>query len=53
MSTHVLLNLIKELRKSEKIRGLPSIYVFFATNKFNNTKEQMLDSISYDFKIIL
>ena len=33
MSAHVLLNLSNELRKSDKMRGLPSIfYHFFATS---------------------
>ena len=47
MSAHVLLNLLKELRKSDKMRGLPSILLLFRNefNKFNNTGAQMLDSI--------
>ena len=32
MSAHVLLNLLNELGKIDKMRGLPSIYPFFATN---------------------
>ena len=38
MSAHVLLNLLKELRKSDKIRGLSSILLLFCNkfNKFNN-----------------
>ena len=35
MSAHVLLNLLNELRKKDKMRGLPSIlpfYRFFATS---------------------
>ena len=32
MSTHVLLNLLNELRKRDKMRGLPSIYSFLATS---------------------
>ena len=39
MSAHVLLNLLNELRKRDKMRGLPN------NNKFNNTRAQMLDSI--------
>ena len=47
MSAHVLLNLLNELRKIDKIRGLPSILSLFRNefNKFNNTGAQMLDSI--------
>ena len=47
MSAHVLLNLLNELRKRDKMRGLPSILSFSRTNfnKFNNTRARMLDSI--------
>ena len=47
MSTHVLLNLLNELGKIDKMRGLPSILSFFRNefNKLNNTKARMLDSI--------
>ena len=47
MSAHVLLNLLNELEKSDKIRCLPSILLLFRNdfNKFNNTGAQMLDSI--------
>ena len=47
MSAHVLLNLLSELRKRDKMRGLPSILSFFRNefNKFNNTRARMLDSI--------
>ena len=39
MSAHVLLNLLKKLRKSDKIRGLPTLLSLFRNkfNKFNNT----------------
>ena len=39
MSAHVLLNLLNELGKSDKMRGLPSIILHFCNrfNKFNNT----------------
>ena len=39
MSAHVLLNLLNELGKSDKMRGLPSILLLFRNkiNKFNNT----------------
>ena len=46
MSAHVLLNLLNELGKRDKMRGLPSIYLFRNEfNKFNNTRARMLDSI--------
>ena len=47
MSAHVLLNLINELRKRDKMRGLLSVLSLFRNqfNKFNNTGVQMLVSI--------
>ena len=47
MSAYVLLDLINELGKSVKMRGLPSILSFCRNefNKFNNTRARMLDSI--------
>ena len=47
MSAHVLLNLLKELRKSDKMRDLPSILSFFCNEfkKLNNTGAPILDSI--------
>ena len=57
MSAHVLLNLLNELgkrdkmrglpRERDKMRGLPSILSLFRNefNKFNNTRARMLDSI--------
>ena len=48
MSAHVLFNLLKKLRKSDTMQGLPSIYLFHNKfNKFNNIGAQMLDSIYY------
>ena len=46
MSVHFLLNLLKELRKKYKMRGLPSILSLFRNefNKFYNTGVQMLRS---------
>ena len=46
MSAHVLLNLLNELRKRDKKRGLPSILSLFCNkfNKFNNTRARLLDS---------
>ena len=40
MSAQFLLNLLKELRKRDKMRGLPSILSVFRNefNKFNNTE---------------
>ena len=39
MRTHVLLNLLNELGKRDKMRGLPNILSLFGNefNKFNNT----------------
>ena len=39
MSAHTLLNLLNELRKTDKMRGLSSILFLFRNkfNKFNNT----------------
>ena len=47
MSAHVLLNLLNNLRKRDKMQGLPSILSPFRNefNKFNNTGARMLDSI--------
>ena len=47
MSAHVLLNLLNELRKRDKMRGLLSILSLFRNsfNKFNDTRARMLDSI--------
>ena len=47
MNARVLLNLLNELGKRDKMRGLPSILSLFRNeyNKFNNTRARMLDSI--------
>ena len=47
MSAHVLLNLLNELGKRDKMRGLPNTLCLFRDefNKFNNTRARMLDSI--------
>ena len=47
MRAHVLLNLLNELGKRDKMRGLPSILSLFRKefNKFNKTRARMLDSI--------
>ena len=49
MSALVLLNLLNEVRKSDKMRGLPSILSLFRNkfNKFNKTGAQMVDYIYY------
>ena len=47
MSAHVLLNLLNELGKRDKMRGFPSILSLFRNefNKFNNTRARIIDSI--------
>ena len=47
MSAYVLLNLLNELGKRDKMRSLPSILSLFRNEfrKFNNTRARMLDSI--------
>ena len=54
MSAHVLLDLLNELGKSDKMRGMSSILLLFRNefNKFNNTGGRMLDFyLSHDIKI--
>ena len=43
MSAHVLLNVLTELGKKDKMRGLPTIISFFPNefNKFNNAGARM------------
>ena len=55
MSAHVLLNLLNELGKRDKMRGLPSILSLFRNefNKFNNTRARMLDSIYHNMTLRL
>ena len=45
MSAHVLLILLYELGKRDKMRGLPCILSLFPKefNKFNNERAKMLD----------
>ena len=47
MSAHVLLKLLNESWKRDKMRGLPSILSLFRNefNKFNNKGARMLDSV--------
>ena len=48
MSANVLLILLKELGKRDKMLGSPSILSLFRKfNKFNNTRAGMLDSIDH------
>ena len=49
MSVHVLLNLLNVLRKSDKMRGLPSILSLFRNefNKLNNRLARMLAPINH------
>ena len=49
MSAQVLWNLLSELGKRGKMRGMLSILSLFRNefNKFNNTRARMLDSIYY------
>ena len=52
---HALLILLNELRKRDKMRGLPSILSLFRNelNKFNKTGAQMIDSIYHmTFRIL-
>ena len=48
-SIHVLSSLLNELRKIDKMRGLPSILLLFRNkfNRFNNTGALILDSTYY------
>ena len=47
MCAHVIFNLLNELMKRDKMRGMPSILSLFCneSNKSNNKGVQMLDSI--------
>ena len=49
MSAHVLVNLLNQLGKRDKRRGLPISLSLFRNkfNKFNNSRAGMLDSIYY------
>ena len=55
MSAHVLLNLLNELGKRNKMRALSSILSLFRNefNKFNNTRARMLDSIYHNYDIMI
>ena len=49
MSAHVFVNVLNELGKRDKMRGLPSILSLFRNefNKCNNTGARMLDFINH------
>ena len=56
MTDHIGLNLLNKLRKRDTMQALSSIISLFRKefNKFNNTRERMLDYIkSYDIMITL
>ena len=46
MSAHVLLNILNEYGKRDRMRGVPSILSLFRNefNKYNNTRARKLDS---------
>ena len=55
MSAHVLLNVLNELGKRDKMRGLPSISSLFRNefDEFNNTRARNVRFyLSYDIKNI-
>ena len=54
MSAHVILNLLNELGKRDKMRGLTSISSLFRNefNKFNTTRARILDSIYHMTNIL-
>ena len=49
LSADVLLNLLDELKKRDKMRDLPSIssHFHYKFNKYNNKRPRMLDSIDH------
>ena len=49
MNANVLLNLLHDMRKRDKMQDLPSILSLFRDEfgKFNNTGTRMLDSIHH------
>ena len=40
MSAHVLLNLLNKFTNIDKMRGLPSIYLFFVTSLINSVIQE-------------
>ena len=55
MSVHVLLSLLNEVGKRDKMRGVSSILSLFRNevNKFKYTRAQILDSIYHMVKRLL
>ena len=47
MSTHVLLNLLNKLRKSDKCEACRAIYRFFATSLINSIIQEQECSILF------
>ena len=45
MSAHVLLNLLNEFGKRDKMQGLPSILSLLTTSLINSIRAQILDFI--------
>ena len=42
MSAHVLLNLLNELRKRDKMRGLPTFFFATSLTKYRNTHQDFV-----------
>ena len=53
MSANIFFNILNELRKKYKWRGLPSIFIVFFLQRLNYTGALMLDFLSYGIKITL
>ena len=55
MSAHVILILLNELGKRDKMRGLPSILSLFRNefNKFNNTRAQIIIRFYLSYHIMI
>ena len=47
MSAHILSNLLSELGKRDQMRGLSSIYLFFATSLINSIIQEHVCSILF------
>ena len=55
MSAHVLLNLLNELRKRDKMRELPSVLSLFCNEfyKFNNTGARIMPTKRSDAQLLV
>ena len=55
MSVHALLNLLNELGKRDRMRGLPSILSLFHNkfNKFNNTRARVKLFLRLKYRIYI